>query len=129
MRAASVRLDVSASNVANVLTTGRLPPAAGTSTAPVAYAPLRVEQVELSGGATAAEVSTVAPSYTPGYDPSAPYADGNGMVAVPNVDFVNEAIQQLMAEYAFKANAVILRTASDMTKTLLDEIVSSRPAS
>ena len=129
MRAASVRLDVSASNVANMLTTGRLPAADGTSAAPAAYAPLRVDQVEVAGGATAATVSTASPSYTPGYDPSAPYADGNGMVAVPNVDLVNEAIQQIMAEYAFKANAVILRTASDMTTTLLDSIVSSRPAS
>jgi flagellar basal-body rod protein FlgC len=129
MRAASVRLDVSASNVANMLTNGRLSPAGGAGATPAPYAALRVDQVEVAGGGTAANVSTVSPSDTPGYDPSAPYADGNGMVAMPNVDLVNEAIAQITAEYAFKASAVVLRTASGMTQTLLDSIGPSRPTS
>jgi len=118
MQAASLRLEVSARNVANVRTTGQLPPADGTSPAPEPYAPQRVDQVELSGG-TAARV-TASPSYTPSYDPTAPYADASGMVATPNVDLANEFIQQLTAKYEFAANAAVMRTASDMTKTLLD---------
>jgi flagellar basal-body rod protein FlgC len=120
MQAASVRLNASASNVANLRTNGRLPSAGGTSSAPAAYAPLRVDQVEVSGGGTAANVSTASPSYTPSYDPTAPYADGNGMVAAPNVDLANEAVQQITAKYEFAASAAIMRAASDMTKTLLD---------
>jgi flagellar basal-body rod protein FlgC len=120
MQAASLRLNASASNVANLRTNGRLPPAGGTSAAPAAYAPLRVDQVEVSGGGTAANVSTASPSYTPSYDPTASYADGNGMVAAPNVDLANEAVQQITAKYEFAASAAIMRAASDMTKTLLD---------
>jgi len=120
LRAASLRLEVSASNVANVLTAGRLPSANGATTAPAPYAPLRLDQVEISGGGSVAKVSAVSPGYTASYDPTAPYADANGMVAAPKVDLANELIQQLTAKYTFAANAAVMRTASDMTKTLLD---------
>jgi flagellar basal-body rod protein FlgC len=136
MLAASRRLEVSAANVANMRTTGRLPPAGGgantganaaagtgAGTAPTPYTPLRVDQVDTAGGATAANVSTVSPSYTPSYDPTASFADRNGMVAAPNVDLVNEAVQQILAKYTFAASAAIMRAASDMSKTLLDRTI------
>jgi flagellar basal-body rod protein FlgC len=118
MQAASLRLDATASNVANVFTLGQLPSAAGTGPAP--YAPLRVDQVALPGGATAANVSPVSPGYTPSYDPTASFADANGMVASPNVDLANEAISLITAKYEFAFNAAVLRAAADMTKTMLD---------
>ena len=62
----------------------------------------------------------VSPSYGPAYAPSAPYADQNGMVAAPNVDFTNEAMQQIAARYAFTANAKVMQVAAQMTGTLLD---------
>ena len=122
MAAASLRLDVSAGNVANMSDTGPLPDASASSAAgfPAAYTPLRVDQVDVAGGGTAARVTTVSPSYVPMYDPSAPYADKNGMVAAPNVDLTNEVVQQMTALYTFAANARVLQTASQMMKTLLD---------
>jgi flagellar basal-body rod protein FlgC len=123
MQAASLRLEASASNIANMRTTGALPAANGTSTAPAPYAPLRVDQVEVSGGATAANVSKVSPSTTPSYDPTASYANASGMVAAPNVDLVNETVQQLTAQLAFAFNAAVLRAGSDMSKTLIDRTV------
>ena len=36
------------------------------------------------------------PGYVPKFDPTAPYADANGMVAHANVDLASELIQQLM---------------------------------
>jgi flagellar basal-body rod protein FlgC len=54
------------------------------------------------------------------YDPSAPYADKNGMVAAPKVDLTNEVVQQITALYEFAANARVMQTASQMMKTLLD---------
>jgi flagellar basal-body rod protein FlgC len=81
MQAASLRLDVSASNVANMSSDGPLPDATNAAAFPPAYAPQRVDQVEVAGG-TAARVSTVSPSYVPAYDPG-PCADKNGMVAAP----------------------------------------------
>jgi flagellar basal-body rod protein FlgC len=120
MQAASVRLDAAASNVANMRTTGALPSANGTSTGPAPYSALRVDTVEISGGGTAANVSTASPPYTASYDPTASFADGNGMVAAPNVDIVNETMQQLTAKYQFAASAAVMRAASDMNKTILD---------
>jgi flagellar basal-body rod protein FlgC len=118
--AASRRLEVSASNVANISSSGPLPDAPNAAGFPAAYAPLRVDQVDVAGGGTAATVSAVSPSYVPQYDPSAPYADKNGLVAAPNVDLANEAVQQITARIEFAANAKVIQIESEMMKTLLD---------
>ena len=121
MAAATRRLEVSARNVANVLSAGPLPSASAAATASFsAYVPLRVDQVETAGGGTAANVSPVSPSSVPAYDPQAPYADANGMVAEPNVDLADEMVQQMVARYTFAMNARVLRTDADMMKSLLD---------
>jgi flagellar basal-body rod protein FlgC len=120
MMAASLRLNVSASNVANSSSSGPLPDATGPAAkAPAAYTPLRVDQVDI-GGATAATATAVSPSYAPSYAPSAPYADQSGMVAAPNVDLTNETVQQITAQYAFAANAKVTQIASQMAGALLD---------
>jgi flagellar basal-body rod protein FlgC len=118
--AASRRLEVSASNVANALDTGPLPGAPNPTAAPPAYVPQRLVQTALAGGGTATTVTNVSPSYAAGYDPTAPYADTNGQVAAPNVDLANEAIQQITARYAFAANAKVVQVDAEMMKTLLD---------
>jgi flagellar basal-body rod protein FlgC len=120
LAAASLRLQVSASNVANISDTGPLPDASNAAGFPAAYAPSRVDQVDVAGGGTAATVTTVSPSYVPQYDPSAPYADKNGLVAAPNVDLANEAVQQITARIEFAANAKVIQIESEMMKTLLD---------
>ncbi len=121
MTAASLRLDVSASNVANMFTTGPLPDAnvSNTTEFAAAYTPLRVDQIDVAGG-TAATVTTVSPSYVPMYDPTAPYADKSGMVAAPNVDIANEVMQQIIASYMFAANAMVMQVGSQMTGALLN---------
>lgn len=122
MAAAVRRLEVSASNVANALSDGPLPSADAATRAkyPAAYAPKQVEQVETAGGGTAAVVSDVSPSYVASYDPDAPFADAQGLVASPNVDFAKEAVQQIIARYTFAMNAVVVRTYERMMKSLLD---------
>jgi flagellar basal body rod protein FlgC len=61
MNAAARRLEVSASNVANVASTGALPNADGTVPAgePTAYAPLEVVQTANADGGTQTSVTTV----------------------------------------------------------------------
>lgn len=120
LAAASLRLQVSANNVANALSTGPLPDAPNAGNFPPAYVPERVDQVAATGGGTSATVGTVTPSFVPQYDPTAPFANANGQVAAPNVDLANEAVQQIIARYAFAANAKVIQTASEMMKTLLD---------
>ena len=112
MTAAMRRLEVSANNVANALSDGPLPSADAATQAkyPAAYAPKQVEQIETAGGGTAAVVSDVTPSYIASYDPSAPFADAQGMVASPNVNIANEAVQQIVSHYTFVMNAVVART-------------------
>ena len=122
MAAAMRRLEVSSSNVANALSDGPLPSADADVRAkyPQAYTAKRVDQIETAGGGTAAVVSDVSPGTVQTYDPSAPYADSNGMVASPNVNFANEAVQQIIARYTFAMNALVERTYDRMMKSLLD---------
>jgi flagellar basal-body rod protein FlgC len=122
MNAAARRLEVSASNVANVTSTGALPNADGTvpAGAPQAYAPLELVQTASAGGGTQTTVTTVTPSTTAVYDPQAPFANQNGLVAAPNVDLAQEMISQLLASYSFVANATVMRADNRMTRTLLD---------
>jgi flagellar basal-body rod protein FlgC len=133
LSAASLRLNVAASNIANVLTTGPLPatggsgassggagPSSNSSNLPAVYVPLQVNQADQSGGGTVATVSAVSPGFVAQYDPSAPYANQDGLVAAPNVDLASEFVQLLTAKYAFAANAKVVQTYYDTTKSLLD---------
>jgi flagellar basal-body rod protein FlgC len=136
LSAASLRLDVAASNIANALTTGPLPATAGSGPSggtgnssnntnfPAAYVPLQVNQVDQSSGSTpggtVATVSAVSPSFVAQFEPGAPFANQDGLVAAPNVDLASQFIQLLTAKYEFAANAKVIRAYSDTTKSLLD---------
>ncbi|OPY98395.1 flagellar biosynthesis protein FlgC [Bradyrhizobium sacchari] len=136
LSAASLRVNVAASNIANVNTTGPLPASGGSSTSadasspgigstfPAAYVPLRVDQVSQSSGSTpggtSAIVSTVSPSYTVQSDPSAPFANQDGLVAAPNVDLANEFVELATAKYSFIANAKVIHAYAETEDTLLD---------
>ena len=124
MNAATRRLEVSASNVANVASTGALPNADGTvpAGAPTAYAPLELVQTASADGGTQTTVRTVTPSTTAVSDPQAPFANQDGLVAAPNVDLAQELVSQLIASYSFAANAKVITADDRMTKTLLDVI-------
>jgi len=122
MTAAARRLEVSARNVANISSSGPLPDAdpAIKASYPAGYVALRVDQAEVAGGGTVANVRPDSPGYVPSFDPGAPYADAKGMVAAPNVDLADEAVQQLLARESFAANAQVVRTYEQMMKSLLD---------
>jgi flagellar basal-body rod protein FlgC len=120
--AASDRLRVSANNVANTESGGPLPSADPAIAAqhPQAYTPQEVHQVETAGGGTKAVVSNMQPGSVAAYDPTAPYADQNGMVAEPNVNYTTEAMQQLTARYNFVFNVYVARVYSRLMKSLVD---------
>lgn len=120
MNVAALRLQVSASNVANYLSGGPLPGSTNAGNFPPAYVPLRVDQTDMVGGGTSATVRAVSPSYEQIYDPTAPYADGRGMVASPNIDLANELVQQLLARITFAANAQVIRADAGMMASLVD---------
>ena len=94
MAAAQKRLEVSARNVANVSARP------SDEEAAAAFAALRMDQVEISGGGTAAVVSRAPPG--------------------TEVDLAGEAVQQMIARYTFAANAKVAKAAGEMQKSLLD---------
>jgi flagellar basal-body rod protein FlgC len=120
MHAATVRLQVSARNIANSRSDGPLPGSANAGNFPPAYVPQRVDQVDNVGGGTSAIVSKVSPGYVSVYDPTAAYADSHGMVASPNVDLGDEIVQLMLARFTFAANAQVVRVDAQMSKALLD---------
>jgi flagellar basal-body rod protein FlgC len=122
LNAASRRLEVSASNVANSRTTGALPNADGTvpAGAPTAYTPLGLVQTASAGGGVQTTVTTVTPPTTAVFDPQASFANQDGLVAAPNVDLAQEFVGQLLASYSFAANAAVLKADDRNTKALID---------
>jgi flagellar basal-body rod protein FlgC len=136
LSAASLRLNVAANNIANALTTGPLPATGGSgasggaanssnnSNFPPAFVPLQVNQSDQSNGSTpggtVATVTAVSPSFVAQSDPSAPFANQDGLVAAPNVDLASQFVQLLTAKYAFAANAQVIKASSDTTQSLLD---------
>jgi flagellar basal-body rod protein FlgC len=134
LSAASLRLEVTASNIANALTTGPLPATSGSNASGAgnsnnnsnfsAYVPLQVNQVDQTSGSnpggTTATVSTVSPSFVPQYDPNSPFANQDGLIAAPNVDLASQFVQLLTAKYTFAANAKVIQAYDNTTKSLLD---------
>lgn len=120
LNVASLRLDVAASNIANVLSDGPLPDTANAGNFPAAYTPLRVNQTDRVGGGTSATVGAVSPATVSTFDPTAPFANSDGMVASPNVDLADQLVQVLIARYSFAANAQVIRADAQMSQTLLN---------
>ena len=133
LSAASTRLEVAASNIANSLTTGALSAASGSgapggasagssnpSNLPAVYVPRQVNQADQSGGGTVATVSADSPGFVAQSDPGAWFANQDGLVAAPNVDLTGALVQLLTAKYAFAANAKVVQSYANTTRSLLD---------
>lgn len=116
MMAASRRLDVAASNIANVRTTGPVPDEAGNTTA---YRPLFVSQSESAAGVSV-EVRPRTPAFTIEADPQSPDADGRGLVAAPAVDLSTELTDVMKASFTYSASAKVMSVVRDMSRTTVD---------
>ncbi|HYF86409.1 flagellar basal body rod protein FlgC [Azospirillum sp.] len=119
------RLDASASNVANVRSTGAVPVAGGAvaggtpgdQRAP--YQPLAVAQADANPG-TRATFTPITPAYLQEYAPDDSAANADGMVAAPNVDLTKERVNQIAANRAYGANIAVVRTQDEMLTSLLN---------
>ncbi len=120
MKAATLRFAAAASNIANARSNGPLPGAGAAAGYPPAYHPLRVVQMPANGGGTLARIESYPTDIITTYDPHAPYADDEGMVAAPDVDLVEETLQLITASNGFAANLVVLRIDAEMSARLLD---------
>jgi flagellar basal-body rod protein FlgC len=123
MQAASLQLAASASNIANMQSDGPLPASApGAETPASAYQPVTVNETAAPGGGVQTSLSPIVPGAVLAYDPSAPFANLQGMVAAPNVDPAAEMVNQLTAAIAFKANLAVFKAAESDDKALFDTL-------
>jgi flagellar basal-body rod protein FlgC len=118
LNTASKRVEVSASNLANMDDTAPLPGSGVQGPAP--FVPTRVAAVSLPGGGVKAQLSAASPASVAGYEPDSPYADSNGMVATPDVDPVNELVGQMQALQQYRASAALIEADDKMQKTALN---------
>ena len=118
------RLAATASNLANAQTTRtpeggpyrRRDPVFGTAPIGGPFAAVlerSFERVTLEG------VSYDQRPPTLRYDPGHPDADASGMVALPNVNVVEEVTNLLSASRSFEANLAVLRKVRDMAQATL----------
>jgi flagellar basal-body rod protein FlgC len=117
LNAASLRLSTAADNIANSQDTAPLKPQAG-QTPP--YQPYDVVQTEAAGGGTTARATPVTPAINALYDPGSPVADGNGLVASPNVDTARQLVDTSVAQVSYDANLKVMTTAQQMQGYLLN---------
>ena len=113
LQKASVRANAAASNIAGALVSGAREGTQG----PAPYIPVDVVE-------TSDKAQTIArnPATVEAYQPEAPFADEQGMVAMPNVDDATEIVNLRQAALAYKANAKVVGTAADMQDELLNAV-------
>jgi len=118
MTAASMRLQASASNLANMDDEAPLP-ASGVA-GPQPYAPVRVSTISLGDNGVQAQLSANPSASSAAPDPASPYANASGMVAMPDVDVGAEMAQQAQALQQYKSSAALLKVQDRMQQTALD---------
>ena len=119
LTAQTARLAVSASNVANLRSTGVKPgeaPQAGE------FVPQQVALTSLEGGGVRARAVDVDPPSLRVYEPGAPDADAEGFAHRPNVDLASELVTQLDARRNFQANLKVIEAEDERLGELLDVI-------
>ena len=113
--AASKRAEASAENIANALTSGALDEKEG----PAPYsAQTTIQQTGETGGVRAENIPKD-PGYVAAYSPDSPFANEDGLIAVPNTDLAEDAVNLKIAEKAYKANLATIKTANEMNDELL----------
>lgn len=118
--ASTKKLDAASSNIANADTVGKLADAqAQSAETGTPYTPLTVSQTAGPNGGVQSEIVPRSQPFVPSYAPDSPFADGNGLVAAPNVDLAEELVNSKAAEMAYKSNASVLKTANEMQDTLI----------
>lgn len=111
MSAQALRLNITASNLANADTVAGTPEQAYKAREPVFAAALkeaRAVPVELRGIVTSA-----APS-EPLYQPNNPLADANGYVYRSNVDTVEAMVNMISASRSYQNNVEVMSTSRDL---------------
>ena len=117
LSAQSVRLNTTASNLANV-----------ESVVDENGQPYRSKQVvfqvrpiqgEVAKGVRVKEIVESAAPFRMVYDPHNPAADANGYVRMPNVNVVEEMVNMISASRSYQNNVEVMNSARDLLKKTL----------
>lgn len=123
--AASTRANTAANNIVNAYSSST-PSGSDRSTAAIqtarAYIPEKVINSSRKNGGVIATKVPITPSSLTIYNPGNPVANEKGFVNVPNVDPIIEFAELSRATHAYKANAAVLKTLSEISKTTFDII-------
>ncbi len=133
LRAASRALGVSASNIVNahdtlnpqnaaVLASASGRRSGGQEDAPLdVFEPQAVHNVTAPGGGVTAVLQEVEPPYVFAFAPGDANADGDGLVARPNVDITAELVRVKQAETLYKANVRVLQAEDRLLGMLVND--------
>ena len=125
LRAERVRMNASASNLANAQTTRTAEGGPYKRRDPVFVAqdnPNAAFDASLAAAMSTVEVADVAVDDSPprlNYDPSHPDANGEGYVAMPNVNPVEEMVNMLTATRAYEASSQAMNSVVAMAERAL----------
>jgi flagellar basal-body rod protein FlgC len=117
MNAQSVRLNATASNLANADS------ALGPDGKPYRAKQVVFQAIPMGEMGQGVRVAQVVESTAPGrlvYDPQSPLANTQGYVVMPNVDTVEEMVNMISASRAYQNNAEVMNTA----KTLMQKTIA-----
>lgn len=123
--AASTRANTAANNVVNAYNTS-MPVGGDRKTAAIqtsrAYVPQKVVNSSQKNGGVIAIKVPVSPASLSVYNPDDPVSNDEGFVDIPNIDMAVEFSELIKAKHAYKANAAVLRTLSEVQDAALDII-------
>ena len=124
MNAQMVRMNSSASNMANASTVAGSQEEAYKAKRPVFEALLSEQQTTLSaptlGGVKISEIINDNTPNSSVFDPGNPNADENGMVFLSNVNEVVEMVDMLAAARSYQNNVEVINTAKQLMMKTLD---------
>lgn len=115
LQAASQRAGASASNIANQDSTGALDPADGSAP----YSALTTVQTTQPSGGVQTQVVPTSKPFVPAYDADSPFANGEGLIGVPNVNLAEDIVNLQVARNSYQANIKTIQAQSDMEQALL----------
>ncbi len=84
------------------------------------YVPVHVVQESLEGGGVRATIGAIAPSHLLIADPGDPLADGDGIVARPDVELEVELVNVMRARRAYESSLKVIATEDGTTGSLID---------
>lgn len=118
LNSASLRINSSAANIANINTTGSL---SDINNPP--YTPTTTQSTAL-GASDGVHTNIIAKdqAFTPSFDPNSPFANKNGLIGVPNINLAEEAVNIKLAALSYKANLSTINVAGELFDELLETI-------